>query len=822
MGIKMNLDQTRWPILALRNLVLVPGMTVPIRVGRLQSMLALKRAQKMTAAGSPTQLVVTLQKQGAEDNPSTLVKVESLHHVGVICEIEKTKGSETDGYQLLIKGLERVRLLNISEDAATHLLEAEVEVLTDTGEVDEYSRLLTTMKEAARDLVQYLPNGQDQIASLIEEIEDLRFLTYATIANLDIPIDEKQRLLEIDSLADRASAVIEVMAKVRSELQVKSEIRDKLHSKLGKSQRDAILREQMKAIREELGDERSDSDRLDDYREKISKSKMPEETRKIALDELRRLESMNSQSPETHVIRNYLDLLLALPWAVDDSTPPIDIAHARESLDRDHYGLDKVKKRIVEHLATIKLRGGSRGMILLLVGPPGVGKTSLGTSIASAIGRKFVRAALGGVRDDAEIRGHRRTYVGAMAGRIIQGIKRAGVMNPVFMLDEIDKLSRGFSGDPASALLEVLDPEQNHAFHDHYLDVPYDLSKVLFIATANSLEGIPGPLLDRMEVIDLSGYTSLEKLHIARHHLLPKQLEEHGLKATDVAISDEILMAIISRYTREAGVRTLQRQIAALCRSLAARVAERPDAQNDTPVADATPAPPITVAIDDLDEIFGQGRVDHEEALSSAPAGVVTGLAWTPVGGEILFVEATSMPGNGKLALTGQLGDVMKESAQIALTLIRSRLPQIVQAIDFDKRDFHIHVPAGAIPKDGPSAGVAMVTALTSLMTGKPVSPKIAMTGEITLRGKVTPVGGVKEKIMGAHRAGVTHVIIPRKNERDLKEVPEEIKKSMTFTLADDISDVLRPCIGLDLPPQDPTTGLWGVFQAGTAGPHLT
>ncbi|MBL7689402.1 MAG: endopeptidase La [Bdellovibrionaceae bacterium] len=816
MGINTNLDQTRWPILALRNLVLVPGMTVPIRVGRLQSMLALKRAQEMTSAGSPTQLVVTLQNLGANDDQSALVKVESLHQIGVICEIEKSKGSETDGYQLLIKGLERVRLLNISEDASTHLLEAEVEVLADTGETGDYARLLTTMKEAARDLVQFLPNGQDQIASLIEEIEDLRFLTYATIANLDISIGEKQRLLEIDSLADRASSVIEVMAKVRSELQVKSEIRDKLHSKLGKSQRDAILREQMKAIREELGDERSDSDRLDDYREKISKSKMPEETRKIALDELKRLESMNSQSPETHVIRNYLDLLLALPWAIDDdSTPPIDIAHARESLDRDHYGLDKVKKRIIEHLATIKLRGGSRGMILLLVGPPGVGKTSLGNSIASAIGRKFVRAALGGVRDDAEIRGHRRTYVGAMAGRVIQGIKRAGVMNPVFMLDEIDKLSRGFSGDPASALLEVLDPEQNHAFHDHYLDVPYDLSKVLFIATANSLEGIPGPLLDRMEVIDLSGYTSLEKLHIARHHLLPKQLEEHGLKATDVAISDEILTAIIGRYTREAGVRTLQRQIAALCRSLAARVAERP-------AADSTPTSPIMVAIDDLDEIFGQARVDHEEALSSAPAGVVTGLAWTPVGGEILFVEATSMPGTGKLVLTGQLGDVMKESAQIALTLIRSRLPQIVQAIDFDKRDFHIHVPAGAIPKDGPSAGVAMVTALTSLMTGKPVSPKIAMTGEITLRGKVTPVGGVKEKIMGAHRAGVTHVIIPRKNERDLKDVPEEIKKSMTFTLADDVSDVLRPCIGLELPPQDPTTGLWGVFQAGTAGPHLT
>lgn len=815
----MKLDKTRWPILALRNLVLVPGLTVPIRVGRVQSVLALKRAQALATPGSPTQLVVTLQKTNADQQSDqhSLVKIEDLHHVGVICEVEKIKGSETEGFQLLIKGLERVRLSNLSEDLESHLLEGELELLADAEADADHPTLLSTMKESARALVQFLTTGQDQIASLIEEIEDLRFLTYATLANLDIQVEEKQRILNIDSLSTRATAVIEVMEKVRSDLQVKSEIRDKLHLKLGKSQREAILREQMKTIREELGDERADTDRIDDYREKIKSSKMPEDTRKVAIDELKRLESMSAQSPETHVIRNYLDLLLALPWSLDDSTPAIDITKARESLDRDHYGLDKVKKRIIEHLATLKLRGGSRGMILLLVGPPGVGKTSLGTSIANAIGRKFVRAALGGVRDDAEIRGHRRTYVGAMAGRVIQGIKRAGVLNPVFMLDEIDKLSRGFSGDPASALLEVLDPEQNHAFHDHYLDVPYDLSKVLFVATANSLDGIPGPLLDRMEVIDLSGYTSLEKLHIARYHLLPKQLEEHGLKQSDVAISDEVLSAIIQRYTREAGVRTLQRQLAALCRSVAARIAEQPAAMSDT-----CAAPPISISVEDLDEIFGQVRIDYEEALASAPAGVVTGLAWTPVGGEILFVEATSMPGTGKLVLTGQLGDVMKESAQIALTLIRSRLPQIIQSIDFEKRDFHIHVPAGAIPKDGPSAGVAMVTALTSLMTGMPVSPKIAMTGEITLRGKVTPVGGVKEKIMGAHRAGVTQLIIPRKNARDLNDVPEEIKKTITITLADDVSDVLRLCMGLELPPQDPTTGLWGVFQTGTSAPHLT
>lgn len=803
----MTLDSTFWPILALRNLVIVPGMSVPIRVGRSQSILALKRAQTM-AQGSATQIVTVLQKNSNDDTGNTTVSADDLYRVGVICEIEKIKGNEQEGYQLFIKGLERVRVLEPRESGAGRMLESQIEILEEkktSPPSTEEGLLLTSVKESAKKLVEFLPSGQDQITTLIENIDDLSFLTYAAIANLDLAIEEKQRLLEVDTLAARAQAVIDAMAKIRSELQVKSEIRDKLNTKLGKSQREAILREQMRAIREELGEEKSEGDRNDEYRKKIETSAMPEETKKVALDELKRLEGMNAQSPETHIIRNYLDLLIALPWKVD-SEPEIDLKKAREMLDKDHFGLDKVKKRILEHLATLKLKGGSRGMILLLVGPPGVGKTSLGTSIANSIGRKFVRAALGGVRDDAEIRGHRRTYIGAMAGRIIQGIKRAGSMNPVFMLDEIDKLSRGFSGDPAAALLEVLDPEQNGTFHDHYLDVPYDLSKVLFVATANSLEGIPGPLLDRMEVIDLSGYTSAEKLHIGRNHLLPKQLDEHGLKAEDVEISDEVLRTMINRYTREAGVRNLQRQIAALCRSLASKVVENRESHPDE-------IKPVAVSVDDLDEILGQARYDYEESLQSAPAGVVTGLAWTPVGGEILFVEATSMPGSGKLVLTGQLGDVMKESAQIALTLIRSRLPQVAETFNFEKRDFHVHVPAGAIPKDGPSAGVAMVTALTSLVTGKPVSPKIAMTGEVTLRGKVTPIGGVKEKILGAHRAGVKHVIIPRKNEKDLRDVPTEIKESLTISAVDDISDVLRIALNLDLPTQDPTTGLWGAFQ---------
>ncbi|MDX9730422.1 MAG: endopeptidase La [Bdellovibrionales bacterium] len=819
-GQKTNLGAEagkRLPVLALRNLVLFPGISIPIRVGRNQSLKAIRHARELAHGDAPARIIAVLQSNGDIDH-SGFVTANDIHRIGVLCEIgqikERSKGTDSDGLQLIVKGVERVRL----EDLQTHTsIETEpddsltaiaVSYPNSDAETD-FSATLNEVKEAAKQLVEFLPAGSEQMTGFIEGIEDLDFLTFVSVANLEIPVEEKQKFLEEASLAKRSEMVIAIMARTKDELQVRNEIRDKLHSKLGKTQRDHILREQMKAIREELGDEVSDEDRANEYRGKIEESGMPDEVKKVARDELKRLESLSNQSPETHVIRNYLDLLLALPWTSTEETS-IDLKKAKESLEADHFGLEKVKKRILEHLATLKLRGGDRGMIMLLVGPPGVGKTSLGASIAKAIDRKFVRAALGGVRDDAEVRGHRRTYVGAMPGRIIQGIKRAGSMNPVFMLDEIDKLSRGFSGDPAAALLEVLDPEQNDKFHDHYLDVPYDLSKVLFIATANSLEGIPTPLLDRMEIIELSGYTAVEKLHIGRNHLIPKQLEEHGLKPEHVEVSDAVLKTLINGYTREAGVRSLQRQIASLCRSLAVRVAE----VEPEKIADKTsPLLPLRPKVEDLDEMLGPVKFDHEETMASAPAGVVTGLAWTPVGGEILFVEATSMPGSGKLTLTGQLGDVMKESAQIALTLIRSRLPQVAERFAFDKRDYHVHVPAGAIPKDGPSAGVAMVTALSSLFIGKPVSPKIAMTGEVTLRGKVTPIGGVKEKIMGAHRAGVTTVIIPRKNERDLRDVPTEVKQAVHIELVDDIADVLRVTLGLELPPLNETTGLWGAFK---------
>lgn len=802
---------TRHPVLALRNLVIFPGISVPIRVGRQQSLEALRFARELaTKSNEPVKVVAVLQTSEELDH-TTPVETKDLHQVGVLCEVDRIKGQESDGLQLLIRGVERVRLVDLQmEDSSVsgvRYISARTESLTE-AQMDSLSEadkeriglVMTEFKEAAKQLVEFLPAGTEHLNQIIEGIQDLEFLTFMASANLDIPITDKQSLLEEPKAEDRARRLITIMTKIRSELQVKSEIREKLNSKLGKSQREAILREQMKAIREELGDESSDLDRNADYRNKIESSKMPEEVKKVALDELKRLEGISSQSPETHVIRNYLDLMLALPWE-PAPTPEIDLRLARESLESDHDGLEKVKKRIIEHIATLKLRGGDHGMILLLVGPPGVGKTSLGASIAKALGRKFVRAALGGVRDDAEIRGHRRTYVGSMPGRVIQGIKRAGVMNPVFMLDEIDKLSRGYSGDPASALLEVLDPEQNNKFHDHYLDVPYDLSKVLFIATANSIEGIPGPLLDRMEVIELSGYTAHEKLGIAKRHLLPKLLGEHGMKAEQVTVPDDVIRALINGYTREAGVRTLQRQLASVLRGLATKVVE------------AQPQDlPVKVAVEELETLIGPKRFDHEETLKAAPPGVVTGLAWTPVGGEILFVEATSMPGNGRLNLTGQLGDVMKESAQIALTLIRSRIPQIAEKIDFEKRDFHLHVPAGAIPKDGPSAGVAMVTSLASLLIGKPVDPKVAMTGEVTLRGQVTAIGGVKEKVIAAHRAGVTTVILPRKNEKDLRDVPEEIRRDLRIEFADDIADVLRISLGIQLPPLNQLTGLWGAF----------
>ena len=789
------------PVLPIRQTVMFPGVSMPMRVARPRSIAALEKAMEK---GWP--LVVLAQKNGELETDPT---ESDLYRIGTLCKIERVRGSKEDGYQILVRGVSRFKILESIDRGG--MLEVHGSVLEDLVDVDDGTRqaLLNNIKTMARDILNLLPGSAKQLSELLAGIDDLSFIMNLCAANLDIEVEKKQSLLELVSLRGRSMMLFELLQEKKNNLQVTSDIRDRLSQKFGKEQRKHILREQMRIIKEELGENSGEagasSSKKGDYREKIKNAKMPEDINTLALEELNRLEEIGNSSPEANVIRNYLDLLCSLPWSISASES-IDLVKSKEILDRDHYGLAKIKKRILQHLAVLKLlsnkndlaaaegkegnkSAGKRGSILLFVGPPGVGKTSLGQSIAKALGRKFVRVSLGGVRDDAEIRGHRRTYIGAMPGRIIQGIKRAGENNPVMLLDEIDKLGNSFQGSPASAMLEVLDPEQNNSFQDHYLDVPFDLSKVFFIATANSLETIPAPLLDRMEVIEMGGYTTAEKFHIAKTHLIPKQMAEHGLEAAQFGISDEALLKIINSYTREAGVRNLEQKVSSVCRGSTERVL----AENAVL--------PIKVEIQDLDEILGGERFVHEVAERIAPPGVVTGLAWTPVGGEILFIESSLMPGSGRLILTGQLGDVMKESAQIALSLVRSRLASTQAVAEQEKKDIHIHVPQGAIPKDGPSAGIAIATTLASLFLGKSVDPKLAMTGEITLRGAVMPVGGIKEKVIAAHRAGITRIIMSKQNERDLREVPDEVKAQMKFEFADNISEVLNFALGLVIDP---------------------
>jgi ATP-dependent Lon protease len=564
------------------------------------------------------------------------------------------------------------------------------------------------------------------------------------------------------------------------------EMAAKFNEEMSKRNRENMLKEQLRAIQEELDDVEGGSGKKG-YRELIEEANMPENVKEVALEEVTKLERQGPHSSEENVIRTYLDLLVSLPWGKSE-IKDIDIEAARKLLNDQHYGLDKVKDRIIQHLTVMKLKQNKQGSILLLAGPPGTGKTSLGKSIAEALGRKYVRISLGGIKDESEIRGHRRTYLGALPGRIIQGMKRAGERNPVFILDEVDKIRAGINGDPESALLEVLDPEQNDTFSDHYLEVPYDLSDVFFIATANSLRDIPGPLRDRMEIIEVGSYTSHEKFHIAKNHLIGEVLEEHGLDDTQLQIDDEALNTIIEKYTREAGVRGLKRQLSAVARVTSEKVVL------------GTVDLPYIVKEDMLYEVLGHELIPHQQAGKNNPPGVVTGLAWTPVGGDILFIEGAFMPGNGKLTLTGQLGDVMKESAKISQSLIRSRLAFHLEGIEFDKKDLHIHVPSGAIPKDGPSAGVALLTTIASLVTGHKVDPKLAMTGEISLRGAVMPVGGIKEKVLAAHRAGINRIILPKDNKNDLDDVPQDVKDEIQFIFAETVEDVISETIGIELP----------------------
>jgi ATP-dependent Lon protease len=733
-----------------------------------------------TKSGSSASAVGLTAKSDAEavENP-----VDAFYTVGTLLSIMRMQPAD-EGYIVFAHATSRVRAVALSEIEGVY--HASCEPLPDIDDLDEEGReeMLRDVRAAIHEISSNF-QGSEQFTRPVDGMESVDQIMAFVMPFMPVDVATKQSLLETVSVKERYNAFLSLLVDFNERLNLRIEVARKATEKVGKANREALLREQLRVIQEELSEgEGSTGD--DDYRERIERSAMPDEVRKKALSELKKLEMGGSQHHESQGIRNYLDLLLDLPWTVGE-TKEIDIVEARRVLDSNHNGLEKVKERIVQHLAVMKLKQEKQGSILLLVGPPGTGKTSLGRSIAEALGRKYVRISLGGVRDEAEIRGHRRTYVGALPGRIIQGIRRAGTKNPVFVLDEIDKVGSSYLGDPASALLEVLDPEQNSTFSDHYLEVPYDLSDVFFITTANTLSNIPAPLLDRMEVIEISGYTKNEKFAIAKDHLLPETLAEHGLDEEQLQIDDGAIEAIIDRYTREAGVRGLKKQLARIARFVS------------TKIVSGTADLPIVVTADMLPEILGRETVRQDVARKENPPGVVTGLAWTPVGGDILFIEGTFMPGKGKLTLTGQLGDVMKESAQISLSLIRSRLAGMPSRFDFFSSDIHIHVPSGATPKDGPSAGVTIFTALASLVTGRAVDPTIAMTGEVTLSGAVLPVGGIKEKVLAAHRAGIKTVILPRENERDLEDVPEEVRRELAFVAVDTIDDVLREALGIDL-----------------------
>jgi ATP-dependent Lon protease len=712
------------------------------------------------------------------------VSEDMFYKTGNLFRISHVQPAD-EGYLVCAQAVRRVKAVTLTEKNG--LFSATVAPVPDVADLDEEMQvmLLADIKKTLHEISSRF-QGSGHFTQPIDRMDSIDQIMGFIMPFMPVKLAEKQALLEIESVRQRYITFLEILLKTKENINIRIEMARKVSDKVNKSNREAMLREQLRAIQEELGE--SDGSSGDGgYQERIGKSMMPDEVKKKAFSEQKKLETGGPHNHESSIIRNYLELLLDLPWVTEEKKS-IDIGQARRVLESHHNGLEKVKERIVQHLAVMKLKQEKQGSILLFAGPPGTGKTSLGKSIAEALGRKYVRVSLGGIRDEAEIRGHRRTYVGAMPGRIIQGIQKAGTKNPVFILDEIDKLAVSYSGDPASALLEVLDPEQNSTFSDHYLEVPYDLSDVLFIATANSLSTIPPPLLDRMELIEISGYTKNEKFAIAKDHLLPETLQEHGLDADKLKIEDEALKRIIEKYTREAGVRWLKKQLAKIARYVSEKIVS------------GTAELPFVVTTDTLHRILGKELIRQEIARKEHVPGIVTGLAWTPVGGEILFVEGTFMPGTGKLTLTGQLGDVMKESATISLSLIRSRLANTANGFNFITSDIHIHVPSGATPKDGPSAGVTMFSALASLVIGKTVDPDLAMTGEITLGGAVLPVGGIKEKILAAHRAGIKKVILPKENEQDLNDVPEDVRSELTFILAATVEDVLTAALGIGLP----------------------
>jgi len=759
------------PVLPLREMVPYPDTLTPLAVGRPRSM----RLVNDVLSGERMLVLVASRNPESED-PGP----DDLYDVGVAGIVARMLKVPDGTIRILVQGTERIRLGDFvaEEPYLVARVEPVPDVVSPSAELDA---LTHNVQRTFTEIIEQIPYLPEELQLAVTNVEDPSALSHLIAGALRISTEEKQELLEQVDVAKRLRRLSEILARELEVIQLGSKIQSQVQSEIDKGQREYYLREQLKAIQQELGEGDEQQAEINELRERIEQANLPEGARKQADRELGRLERLPPAAAEYGVIRTYLEWLVELPWSAqtDDN---LDIAHAREVLDADHYDLERVKDRILEYLAVRKLNPESPGPILCFVGPPGVGKTSLGRSIAKALGREFERISVGGVRDEAEIRGHRRTYIGAMPGVVIRALRDAGSRNPVFMIDEIDKMGADFRGDPASAMLEVLDPAQNDSFRDHYLDLEFDLSDVLFIATANTLDPVPSPLQDRMEVIQLAGYTVDEKLHIAKRYLVPRQISQNGLSRSQISFSDAAIRAIIDEYTREAGVRNLEREIGSICRKIARQVAEG-EAKSK-----------VTISAKRARELLGKRRYFAEQRRRTKDPGVATGLAWTPVGGEVLFVEATAMPGDGKLTTTGQIGDVMRESAQAALSWVRGHLEQLAPEVGedwFTSHDIHIHVPAGAVPKDGPSAGVAMAVALASLVSGKPVSSDVAMTGEVTLTGQVLPIGGVKEKALAAQRAGIKRVILPARNEGDVAEIPEHQREGLEFVYCETIEDAL-------------------------------
>ncbi|WP_090947555.1 endopeptidase La [Parageobacillus thermantarcticus] len=757
------------PLLPLRGLLVFPTMVLHLDVGREKSVRALEKAMVEDHV-----ILLTSQKDVSIDEPD----MDDLYKMGTLARVKQLLKLPNGTFRVLVEGMARALITEVVSEEPHFIVK--VEKFVDRAAKDlEDEALKRTMLEYFEQYINLSKRLSADIYASIADIDEPGRMADIIASHLPLKLEEKQRILEMIDVKERVHKIIQILHNEKEVLQLEKKISMRVKQSMERTQKEYYLREQMKAIQKELGEKEGKAGEVETLKEKIEAAGMPSHVKETALKELDRYEKIPATSAESAVIRNYLDWLIALPWSTQ--TEDIhDIKRAEAILNEDHYGLEKVKERVLEFLSVQQLTKSLKGPILCLAGPPGVGKTSLARSIAKSLNRRFVRISLGGVRDESEIRGHRRTYVGAMPGRIIQGMKKAGTINPVFLLDEIDKMSSDFRGDPSAALLEVLDPEQNHAFSDHYIEEPYDLSKVMFIATANNLATIPQPLLDRMEIITIPGYTEVEKLQIAKRHLLPKQLKEHGLKKSALQIRDDAMMSIIRYYTREAGVRELERQLAAICRKAARFIVSGEKKR-------------VIITEKNIEEFLGKRKYRYGQAELEDQVGVATGLAYTAFGGDTLSIEVSLAPGKGKLVLTGKLGDVMKESAQAAFSYVRSRAEQLGIDPEFhEKYDIHIHVPEGAVPKDGPSAGITIATALISALTGRPVSRFVGMTGEITLRGRVLPIGGLKEKTLSAHRAGLKKVILPKDNEKDLDDIPDVVKKDLQFVLVSHLDEVLQ------------------------------